>query len=184
MLKYLIKEETLTATAEAIRSKTGQEEEIKPIDFPQWISKLSSPKNIGWHVGSFLAESKSMTVEHGIEKVPDFLMININPQNFRNQTLKDYANASNTSLKYGIIYFAYGFSQALYSQFPESSVAGETRSLNNYISSIRVTKGMDNHEPQLGELGSVTDSTFTLGSDSVPLEVGQTYNWIAITGLS
>jgi hypothetical protein len=60
----------------------------------------------------------------------------------------------------------------LYSQFPESSVAGETRSLNNYLPSIRVNRGMDIHESNLGELGSVNESTFTLGSDSVPLEVG------------
>lgn len=184
MLKYLIKEETLTATAEAIRNKTGQEEEIKPIDFPQWISKLSSPKNIKWHKGSFLAENKTMEVEHGIKEVPDFLMININPKDF-NDSLKDYANASNTSSQYGIVYFSYGFSQALYSQFPEASVAGETRTLNNYLPSIIVNEGMDVHTiSNLGELNSVTKEKFTLGSNSLPLEVGQTYNWIAITGLS
>ena len=184
MLKYLIKEETLTATAEAIRSKTGQEGEIKPVDFPQWINTLSSQKNISWHVGSFSEKSKSMTVNHGIGKVPDLLMVNINPQSLRNETLGAYSNVSNTSSKYGIIYFAYGFSSALYSQFPAGSTAGETRTFNNYISSIRVSEGMDIHTPGLGELGLVNSSTFTLGSSSVPLEVGQTYNWIAITGLS
>jgi len=51
-----------------------------------------------------------MTVNHNIGKVPDFLLVIIDVENFKAKNIAKYGNVTSYPDKANIIYFTYGFS--------------------------------------------------------------------------
>lgn len=89
MEQFFIKKNTLEATAEAIRNKTGIKEKIKPTDFPKKISEIETGVDISGVTaraqdvlkGKTIVDSSGNTVEGTIQTYADPITLLVTPDN-------------------------------------------------------------------------------------------------------
>ena len=136
------------------------------------IGKLVNGGSSVFKKGMFEATEESMTVEHGGNRVPDFLLIYIQGQ------------PSNMNL-----FFTYGFSETMLAKLGGGSL-NSALILNN-ASSMEVTSSSGIETSGTGQFSnyggvrSVTDTTFRVGGAiGGGLKIGAKYSYIALYGLA
>lgn len=189
--------------ADAIRSKKGGTETMKPNEFPANISALEigGGNNILITSGTVdVTTEEVITVEHGHGRIPDFISI------FPNRNLdSDYVLPSGKGEAFG----CWGFSNAFLNKYgqPGTCVGSMLNlvALNSgadwrYMSSPAVlgsdwTPGsdflgaIDNVNTALpfvgAKIGNCNNNTFKYGyAEIYPLKSNTTYTWVAISGLT
>ena len=171
--------------AEAIRSRTRTNGDIKPSEFAERINDISiigESLSLDLTTGSFEATSEVMTVEHNVGKVPDILIVYPShvPQ------LGDFT-------------YMLGFSKALMhsiknydTKYPAKvafviriASTGEAGGYLTHGSKYGFDEVGEEDQVVYGHIRGVTDTSFTVGSSKTNYPhtiVGLSYDYLAITG--
>lgn len=170
MSEYLIQGETLTAIADAVRSKTGETSPIPINEMADRIGKIDMPSgsSVKIAIGTITTDGGPIVVEHGLGVVPDIIYVG--------SGVRSHGN--------GNFIYAYGFSGALMDKtnYAIKSACAYKDSNGNVV--ITIPGPVDGNTVLLG-IRAATTSEFTVSYDNVPLYAGSNpYNWVAIAGLT
>lgn len=169
--------------ADAIRSKTGDTATMKPSEFPDKISGIETNGGGGstgtggtFTVadGEFEADNSIMTVEHNLGYVPDILFI-----------------VAGSAPAEGNMFFAIGYSKALYSKF-DDSIKGFNYGLLSGGGALEWSVRDNMESDQAGKLAQgcireCSTTSFVVGGTTFKLnttEQKNRYHWYAISGIT
>jgi hypothetical protein len=168
MAEYLIQDSTLTAIADAVRSKTGDTGLIPVGEMAAKIGALAvgGGANGTWvfNTGSFVASADSHTIDHGLGIVPDVVAV--------------WAT-SIISATTGLVH-TMSFSAAAIEAMG-NAYACNSCSPNAYVTS---NKGIETSIiSKYGYARDATATQFTVGGSTIKLQSSVEYTWIAIGGI-
>ena len=165
--------------ANAIRAKTGGTDTMKPAEFPAEIAAIptgggSSSGELKYATGHLTATSEVMTVNHNLGYVPDIMIL--------------YAGEV-PALKNWMI--GIGYSSAMLEALGGGYLSIAQGAGDNGTTTVSADKGVDTDYPGQwyvdfgGGIRSMTSTSFIVGGGSnVHLGIGESYSWIAISGIT
>lgn len=175
MAEYLIQDTTLTAIADAIREKTGDEGEIAVSAMAEKIGKIVASNtggNLTLKIGSFTPGSAGIyTVTHDMGIVPDIVFV--------------YPHHVGTN---GYLISAVGFSQAMHDALGGGYISDTVGLVNSSSISYKHNAGIESVPDatstayKIGSIRNATATQFVVGGSTYKMNT-KSYGYLAIGGI-